>query len=98
MIKTVCHYAHEAMFKISGDNNSRMSLMPLATIRLTPPQKKTHCDGPACVAYGCLAAAQPLHQGSAVTDVEFIVQGSYFTLADEKPPCSFPGNKIRMTM
>ena len=33
MIKSVCHYAHEAMIKFSAGNNSRMRTMPLAAFR-----------------------------------------------------------------
>ena len=77
------------MFKISGDNNSRMSLMPLATIRLTPPKKDPLRWASLCGLW-LLSGCATIAPGSAVTDVEFIVQGKLLlTLAQEKTALQF---------
>lgn len=77
------------MFKISGDNNSRMSLMPLATIRLAPPKIDPLRWASLCGLW-LLSGCATIAPGSAVTDVEFIVQGKLLlTLADEKTALQF---------
>ena len=77
------------MFKISVDNDSRMSLMPLATIRLTPPKIDPLRWASLCGLW-LLSGCATIAPGSAVTDFEFIVQGKLLlTLADEKTALQF---------
>lgn len=77
------------MFKITVDNNSRMSLMPLATIRLTPPKIDPLRWASLCGLW-LLSGCATIAPGSVVTDVEFIVQGKLLlTLADEKTALQF---------
>ena len=77
------------MFKISAANYSRMSLMPLATIRLTPPKIDPLRWASLCGLW-LLSGCATIAPGSVVTDVEFIVQGKLLlTLADEKTALQF---------
>ena len=66
-----------------------MSLMPLATIRLTPPKIDPLRWASLCGLW-LLSGCATIAPGSAVTDVEFIVQGKLLlTLADEKTALQF---------
>jgi outer membrane lipoprotein LolB len=74
MIETVSHYTHEAMFEFSARNNSRMLLVPLATIHLIRPVAVAFRLCTLWLALHLVGCAALAPQQSA-PDADFAVQG-----------------------